>query len=259
MPTPPTPEPQTSATPEPEPNPTAVTGGPGISTPTTAAPDLRTVKIGGRDFQLPPDAAEAMSQREREYEQGFAKQGEELGRLRQQARDWESERERVRHAVNGAPATPQEPDYNTLMFTDPSAALQRFKQELQREIRGEREQQALREQFWTDFYGSNPDISRDEHWLVEATLMRHFRELGTLGGPEGQKKLGDYTRQAMLGIIQKRAPSSTGTPRTVVEGASGARPERGASPKEATEPTTLSEVIAARRRARRQPVKAAAS
>lgn len=207
------PNPEATEQPQTLPDP-AVTGGPGVGPASPAQPERRTVKIGAREFAVDPDVAEAYAQREREYETGFARQGEELGQLRARQREWDAQQERLRAAVTGTPAEPATPDIDTELFVNPKAALQRLKAEIisEQETRQlqTRQAQESREQFWNDFYGQHPDLSKaDDHWLIESVLQRNFRSLAAMTTGEGMKKLGDLSRDAILGIIKKRTPATT--------------------------------------------------
>jgi hypothetical protein len=246
-----------AATPEPEPQPpvdTAIVGGPGVDAP-PAPPPLVTVKVGAREFQVSPEMAEAYAQRERDYEAGIARQGQELGELRARQREYDAQQARLRAAVVGD-VSPQRPDVATELFTDPATALQRHKAEILAEWQQQQSIERGKAEFWDTFYAQHPDLSRaQEHWLVETVLQRHFRDLAALSVEEGQKKLGDLTRQAMLSIIKNRTPAHGGSPRTVIEGASP-RPERSAASQADEGPASLSAVIQARRAARRRPATA---
>lgn len=248
----------TAETPTPES--AVITGGPGVSTPSTA-PELRPVKIGGREFQAPPDMAEALEKRERDYEAGIQKQGQELGELRGRLREWESQQERLRTALAPQGAQPAEPDIETELFTNPRAALARHERQILSRLEQQRQVETDREKFWRDFYGSHRDLSRDDdHWLVETILQRNFRDLATLPVDEGHKKLGDLTRQAMLRIMKRAPGSASGSPRTTVEGASAARSDRSVAPAaEDDGPNSLTEAINAKRARKRAPVVAKAS
>jgi len=233
--------------PDPTPAVPIIAGGPG-GEPEPAAPKLVKVKHGGKDLDLPEDAATAWQEREREYERKMSQQGAELGELR----TW---RKTVEQQI--APKKePAEPDLNTLWFENPQAAYQKIKQEIRQEITGDyRRDQALRS-FWDGFDRENPDL-RDDRWVAEATFTEHLDTLADMTPAKAREELADLTRKKILKLTRKVKPTDTDTnPRTLLEPASGDRPPRPARDEDEG-PKSMTELIAARRAARRAGAKGA--
>jgi len=148
------------------------------------------------------------------------------------------------------PATPAEPDIDTLWFENPKKARDMIKQELRQEIVGEyRQDQALRT-FWEGFYRSHDDL-RDDDWMVRSLFQEHFNELADLPTRQAQEKLGEITRTQILRLTRKTKTNDT-TPRDLLEPASGDRPPRPAA-QDDDEPKSISGLIAARRAERNKP------
>ena len=253
----PSPEPQQTPTPPAAPDAAVMTGGPGV-TPADA-PGPAKIRWDQRDWTVTPDVAEAWERREKQFEAKFAEYSQEIGALRQRAREWEAQQERLRTALvpNGQPNA--EPDLDTLLFTNPKQALALHERQILAKLEGQRQVEKDRAEFWDTFYGTHKDLDRShDHYLVESVLQRPFPDLASLPVEEGHKKLGDLTRAEIMRFLKKRASGSSGSPRTVVEGASG-RVERSAAPAEDEGPRSLTDVINARRAMKRSPAREKAS
>jgi len=237
-------------------------GGPGQPTPETTdagsgpKTETRPVRIGAKEFDLPVEIAEAIAERERVYEQGIQKQGQELGELRRVVRQWEDTQARLRQAITPQSAS-DGPNLGTQLFVDPDAALARFKTQILGEVQAAQMLQRQQEEFWQGFYASNPDLSReDDHVLVEALVQRHFRDLAPLDPSEARKKLGDLARTYLVNALKRHRPadeSATAPLRTVAESAGGARTPKPSQEKEG--PTSLGDLIRQRRATRARPAK----
>ena len=220
-----------------------LTGGPGAESgqdDRPAGPKLVTVEYMGRKVQLPEDAAAVWQERE----SAMSRQGTELGELR----TW---RKTVEPRLVPPSDKPTEPDYDTQLFENPKAAIERLKREMRQEIVGEyRQDQALRT-FWEGFYRSHDDL-REDDWMVRAMFQEHFNELADLPTREAQTKLGEITRTQILRLTRKTKSPTDTTPRDLLEPASGDRPPRPAA-QDDDGPQSIGSLIASRRAERNKP------
>jgi hypothetical protein len=231
---------------EDKPKPAAdLTGGPGLDPePKQPEPKLVTVKHGGRELQVPEDVATAWSDREREFDQRFSRQGQELGELRKRATS----------EPKPEPKT-AEPDLNTLWFEDPSRAAKIIEERTYERVAGEYRQQEALKSFWDGFYRGNTDL-QDDGWIARAMLNEHATELVDLPVRQAQEKLAEFTRKEILRIAGKTKAQDRPTP-ALLEPASGDRPPRSRRDEDEG-PQSISDHIRQRNDARRRGAKGAA-
>lgn len=229
-----------AATPAPEP----IQGGPGGEPEQRPEPKLVAVKYGGREMQVPEDVASAWSEREREFEQRFSRQGAELGDLRKR---WQSVEETTRSSTRRE--EPKEPDINTLWFENPQKAAELIEQRITSGIESRYRQDQALKGFWDGFYRANDDLREDE-WVVQGVFRDHFDEIADLPRTKAQEKLAELTREKILRLTRKVKPASDHDRRDLLEPASGERPPRPAARDEDEGPQSISAVLSQRRAAR---------
>lgn len=220
---------------------------------TPATGRLVAVKIAGREHQLPEDVAQALSEREREFDRKLSEHSQELGQLRQMTRQWQE-----RQAPT-APQRPAEPDIETLWFENPKAAAQKLRQEIRQEITGEYQRDQAIRSFWDGFYRGNDDL-REDDFIVNAVFQRHFDQLADLAPAKAAETLADLTRKEIIRLSRKVKPateSNGAPPRHLAEPASGERPPRPAR-EEDSGPKTLSDAIRAIQRQKSQAARTGA-
>ena len=195
---------------------------------------VREVTINGRKFVVDPEMAEAMAQRDRDFDRKLNEHANELGQLRKLAQG----------ITQSQPPAPK--GYDTLLFEDPVGAVNRLKNE----IRQEYIQEKKLDQFWNKFYRTNKDLDRDEDdFIVKAILNENLQSLATLPEEDAAAKLADLSRRQILKYQSKnKQDDNEPTPRTRVESPSRAT-VRAVPPKDEG-PTTLTQLIKQRRQAR---------
>jgi hypothetical protein len=227
-----------------------IVGGPGQEAPEPtqsepAQPPRQRVKLAGREFEVDPELAAALEEREREFQRKLSQQGAELGRLRQM----------VGYATAAAPTAPVSPaptdDLETLIFVEPKRAIERVKTEIRQEL----EQLYRQDQFWRDFWHTfdraHPDLA-GERELTTVVLQRHFQELSDLPITQAIEQLGDRVRREIVRLVSKtQAARREPTAGAVVEGGIGPTSRPRPQPEEKG-PKTLSELIRERRTKRHQ-------
>lgn len=253
----PRPEPEPTPPPDDDPDRHIRRGGPGDEpaepaaepTPEPASTSTR-VKIGRREFDVTPDIAAAMEERERDYMRGISldrRDREELDRYRRAAQPAQS------------PA-PTGPDFNTLLFENPTKALEMHGQQIEARMEAKYRSEQASARMWTKFFEDHPDLS-EERLLVQARFQADYEEIADLPTSKAMDVLADNVRRDILRISRKSRGAGSVTPlptnRATVEGATG---ERTAPPPRANpddEPTSLSAEIKRRAAARRRAPKSA--
>jgi hypothetical protein len=224
-------------------------GGPGdapadVPEPEPDQPSRARVKIGKKEFEVDPDMAAAIEERERDYMRGIQVDRRERDEL-----------ERYRRAAQPTQPQPTEPDLSTLIFEDPKKALelhgQRIEQRMEQRYRSEQQTQRM----WTKFYSDHPDLS-DENMFVSAKFSQIYDEIADLPTAKAMDMLADEVRKDILRISRKAKGTGTKdtppTGRAIVEGATGDRPPQPARASSEDEPASLSAVIRDRARKRRE-------
>jgi len=236
---------QTQEPPAENPEAAVMRGGPGIEenppeeTP-PAAPTVREVTINGRKFQVDPEMAEAIAQRDRDFDRKLNENSNELGRLRKLAQD----------AIQPT-AAPQAKPYSQLLFEDPDGAVQRIQREVEQRIEGKYIQEKKLEQFWNKFYRSNKDLDRDDDdFIVKAVLNENLNSLANMPEDEAASRLADLSRRQILKYSGKNKDQTDEEPISRARVESASRPSaRPAQPREQG-PTTLTDLIKQRQRQR---------
>jgi hypothetical protein len=226
-----------------QPDQDVIVGGPGLEAPEPtqsepAQPSRQRVKLAGREFEVDPELAAALEEREREFQRKLSQQGAELGQLRQMVTH--------RNAAPAAPAAPaQADDLETLIFVEPKKAIERVKSEIRQEL----EQRYRQDQFWRDFWQgfdrAHPDLA-GERELATVVLQRHFPELSDLPITQAIDQLGDRVRREIIRLAAKAQAKREPTAGAVVEGGVGPAGRPRQQPEEKG-PKSLSDLIRERR------------
>lgn len=249
------PQPQPTAEPSAQPHPDSAVliGGPGqepveTGERTAEAPQLQKVKVGGREFELTPEIAEAVRQREADYEKGIQRQGQELAQLRQATQEWQ----RVRQAL-----VPEKTvSLGTKLFEDPDGALKEYQERILTQVRQEYAQVESTKQFWSDFYEKHQDLKSAKR-VVQAVFQENLPRLANASIPQAMEEIASLSRTEVLSVIKAfnggRSQDTETPSRAVVESPSGPRQPK---PKEEESKfKSLGDVIKARRAARRAPAR----
>lgn len=149
-------------------------------------------------------------------------------------------------------------EFEALFWDSPAQALDRYKQSIVQEVRGEQAKVSSQQQFWNDFYVEHQDLREDDD-LVKLTLNANIGTLADMPVKEASAKLADLTRQRILKYSggEKRGGNENGKTRVFTEGGQHRMPPKKQEQPEA--PKTLGELIKARKAARRGGGKAMAS
>jgi hypothetical protein len=216
------------------------------ATPPGQPPERTRVKIRGREFEVDPDMAREIEERERDYMRGI-----------QMDRRERDELDRYRRAAQPA-AQPEVYDYGVKLFENPTEALQRFGAEIEARLEKRYNQSQAAVAFWDKFYKDHPDLA-EEQFLVEARLQTDYKSLADLPESKAVEILADNVRKDILRITRKaRGAGGSVTPlptgRATVEGATGDRPAPPATRGDADDdtPWSLSKEIRQRKEARRR-------
>jgi len=223
-------------------------GGPGqeetsVEESKPATPTGVEMTIAGQKYTLDPAIASALEEREKQFERKMSQQGEELGKLRKLQQQVD--------ALNQAQAAQAQPNMDTLLFENPTKALELHRQQIVSELTQKYEQEKRQQEFWRDFYKRHKDLDGDEI-VIKAVASQHAASLGTITDPvELADKVADLSRREILRIANRAKSDAPDKTRAVVEGKSIEAPKPTARP-ETEEGGSLSQAIRDRRKARHE-------
>lgn len=204
------------------------------------------VEVDGKKFQVPQEvAASIKAVREAEI---AAKTNAEQAAAR------EAELRRQLDAKPKPAATPGDQpkdEIETLLFTDPKAAVNKIKEDAKAEMRAELSATNAQQAFWNSFYEKNDDL-KDADIVVRGVFAREFEAMKPMTLEKARDHLAEQSKKELLRLgatpkaKKQPLPSEDGTRRT----APGLNKDSDVS---THSPATggLSAVIAERRAARR--------
>lgn len=167
-----------------------------------------------------------------------------------------SARGRQQEPVKKAAEPEPEPDWEKLLFEEPKEAVKMIKasvrKDVEAELTGKYEADQGTRTFWSEFYTKNDDL-KDDQDMVDAVLRANMKTLGDMPVSQAQEKLADLTRERIMKYTGKK--KEPGGKKATVEGESQITPK--AEEKKDDRPTTLSDLIRARRVKRTQKANAA--
>jgi len=223
-------------------------GGPGqdapVEEPKPATPTGVEMTIAGQKRMVDPDIAAWIEERERQTERKISQMGTEVGRLRQLENQIAS--------LNKAQTTQAQPNFDTLIFENPSEAKRLMKEEVKQEIRAEYSAAENEKEFWREFYKRHKDLDEDD-FLVKSIASKNIQLISTLREDPlaMQDKIADLSRREILRIANRAKSDTPDKTRAVVEGKSIEAPKPTPRP-ETEEKGSLSQVIRERRKARHE-------
>ena len=195
--------------PTPQPTDDPIVGGPGQETPPGGQTQVEVI-LGGVKFLVNPDVAEAMrahdTAREIQFTRKLSENGEELGRLRKEARDKETPPVDDRWHPDGGEGEYEGRD--ALFLHSPTRAvneeLDRREQRMKTELRAEYNTDRAKEKWWGKFWRNNPDLHADtDQFLVNAVMLNQFSELKDMDEEASIKKVGELTRSNILSVSKR--------------------------------------------------------
>jgi len=213
-----------------------------------APAELVTVRINGQSYTVTPEVADALQNREQDFNRRMAAQGSELGQLRAQVQTLAAPAPQQRVSDDTDPDL----DYFRSPHQTVQQQLQRARQEIIQEVTSAYQQERNREQFWNSFYGQHPEL-KQHSWIVDATLNAEWSTLGTLPPQDAAAALAQATRARIAGLqggSTTRTPAPQGAASTVRSSAPTTPAPAVMAPED--ESYGLADVIAARRRARQE-------
>lgn len=192
-------------------------GAPGAEPPREPAPEPQPptttkLKLGGKEYDVTPDVAEAIESYRRELNERDGRRGSEVERIRREMED-------LRKTVT-KPAEPKQPDAplppNPLLVLQDPEAYQREMLAYVNAVNAQRDQ-ALRQEYtqaeqtrqqeldrkmnWdrhvAKFYQTHPDLVGEED-LVDIVWRQNFDEIRDLPVTDGFERIADLTRNRIL-------------------------------------------------------------
>jgi len=183
--------------------------------PESGQPEMVKVTIGGVEYNMPKEAADAYS-----VEQDAA-----ANRM-SQAND--EHRDSLENVLNNNPATTDTSESSDLykeagelMFTDPEAAMKMLhnnvRQEVTQELTHDYNQDKAVTAYWTSFYNEHPDLP-EEDALVRNIMSANWSAIKDLKGEQGRNIVADLTMKEMLRIGNKMNNNNNDNNTTSLEG-----------------------------------------
>jgi len=244
----PQPTEQPNITPQDEKDRAVMVGGPGQETPVEepkqpATPTGVEMTIAGQKYTLDPAVASAIEERERQFERRMGQQGAELGELRRLKQQVDS--------LNQAQAAQAQPNLDTLLFENPTKALEIHARQIEDRLTQKYEQEKRQQEFWRDFRSRHKDLDGDDI-VIQAVASKNAASLSTINDPvEMADKIADLSRREILRIANRARSDTPEKTRAVIEGKSIEAPKPQPRP-ETEERGSLSQVIRERRKARQE-------
>lgn len=213
-----------------------------------AAAEAVEVKLGDKTFKVDKATAEAIAAFKDATEKAGVTTKAQLDALSAQVTKL-TPKEVVKPAAEGT-------NYETLLFTNPEEAVRRIKAEIREELNGTLAATNAQQSFWTEFYVQNPDL-KDADWLVKSILTREMPRMMKMQVPEAIKDLSDTVKGEILKLAKVQPAKD---PKGEVEGAN----ESGRTRSKVTDagkdsPTSITDVLKARKAARRAGASGAAA
>lgn len=211
-------------------------------------PEPVEVTIGAKTVKVEPSVAEAIKEFQKSVADAGVATKDQLDRLTAQVAEL-------------TPKTPAKPasadtDLENLIFTNPKKAVQLIKDEIRGELNAQLDSTKAQNEFWTEFYRQNDDL-KDADWLVKSILQREMGKMSKMMVPDAMKYLAETVKGDILKLSGKKTKKEPGDQ---IEGANESTRKQ---PKEAetggeTAPTSITDVLKARKAARRSGARAAA-
>lgn len=163
-------------------------------------PKTKTVTINGSEYVVPVELAEALEQREREFQRKLSEQAAELSR---------------QFVVKNTPQEPlRESDpldgVETLLFENPKEAVKRLREAIISEVSSMYQADQGRKQFWAEFYSDYPEL-RKHQTIVNAVLNQHLNEWASLPANQAKQLLANEVKREIAEIAKTVAPSGNRT------------------------------------------------
>lgn len=204
------------------------------------ADDLLSIDIGGTEYQVNKDAAEA-------YQVERTASDSAIQDLRGQMARAATAPEPV------APVIPETPDYSTTLFEDPNAVIAQLKEEIRSDVVNEVTSAYNADQgqknFWDEFYETNADLQSTDI-LVKGVMQANWNTLAPLPTSQAGTKLAELARREILKITKAAKTPSRGDRSTTIEGAS--TPAAADAPANTgDQPVSLTDILKSRKAKRR--------
>lgn len=144
-------------------------------------------------------------------------------------------------------------DYATGLFTEPEVALQKLREEIKAEVKGEittaYNAAESQKDFWNSFYSENADL-KDEKMIVNAVMARDWATLKDLDPKAAAKKLVEATKKELMRL--KGGKSDSDPDARQIEGGSNKNSAPSGKKEDDSKVLSLSDIIKKRQEARRK-------
>ena len=217
---------------------------------TPAAPTHVEVRIGNETFKVDPAVAKILQAAEANIAAQTGDMARTVNALQQELQSLKQAQANPQVGID-----PDAFDYNTELFVNPKATLERFGHEVANRVRQElgaaNQMQQAQAAFWDSFYTQNDDLKAHD-WFVKALLSRDYAKLRDLPADKAIEKLSETAKGELLKMgVGKDLKPGKGKP--AAEGGNEPTPARSKVGNGAdTVPGSLSAVLRARAEARRK-------
>ncbi len=137
----------------------------------------------------------------------------------------------------------------TKVFENPEEAFKEFEEHIESKLTARYQSARSEDQFWDDFYRSNPDFDRaKDHFIIKAELNENIGSWQNLPVQTASEHLAKKAKARLLDIHKRYGPKAPDRDTTTLEGASSPRPKKQAESEQKVR--KLSDVIRERQQQR---------
>ena len=173
-------------------------------------PELREVTVNGQTMRVSPDVAAIIDVQNQQLQQAQTRQTQ----LEQEVQGFQKWRQDMGQAFTGQ-QQPAQPDYNTLLYTNPTEAFNQFGQQMENRIiesmrsmyqedQQRQSQERAYNDFMSNFYQAHPQL-RSVQTIVDAALQRNYNTWTQQGMTmsQAQDKLAEEVNAEVLNMMQQ--------------------------------------------------------
>lgn len=211
--------------------------------PKKEAPAAEKITLDGAEFEVPPAVAKAIAAARTESEARAAAEATAT-ELRRQLE------EKGKPPADKGTGNASD-DLETLLFTNPKAALAKVKEEILGEIATNTARSNAQSAFWQQFYEKNPELKAADV-LVKALMGQEMTKMGPMTVEKAIDYLAETTQSQLLKLGVTKKGSKKGDPAEGGTEGAGKASKKGETESESSQTGGLSAALKARQEARRQ-------
>lgn len=165
----------------------------------------KKLTISGKEYDVPPELADALEERELVFSQKLSENSDELGQLRKEKADREVKPPEPQKGVQFGELIFEDSDkFSTEIKKLVDEAVSKKAASVQSTLTAEQQKTA----FWDKFYVGHKEFSRESQgYLIGAILTQHYNDWERLPAEKAMEKLAEEAQKA-FGIKKKPISSS---------------------------------------------------